>query len=245
MMYKLVMLFVVVGLVSCNQSSAPQQPEITPAQTETKTLAVNKVLAVQERTTVNSAEVKAKPKLTSQAVVAPKEDKKIESAKVTVTTTVEPVLEKTVVAQKKVVEQPKHVDAAPKKVIAPLVQGKQPLRSEPVVQPEPVMVFGDAVKGKKIAKKCMSCHTFKQGGKKKTGPNLFAVVGREKGSVAGFKYGSYLKNAGGVWTEQDLRAWLLDSKGVAKAEGKKSKMPSQKIKGTKADDLIAYLKSLK
>ena len=91
----------------------------------------------------------------------------------------------------------------------------------------------------------MSCHTFKQGGKKKTGPNLFAVVGREKGSVAGFKYGSYLKDTGGVWSETELRAWLLDSKGVAKAAGKKSKMPSQKIKGTKADDLMAYLKSLK
>jgi len=244
-MYKLVMLFVVVGLVSCNQNTAPQQPGTTPVQTETKTLSVNKALAAQERETANSAEVKLKPKLTSQAVVAPKEDKKVEPAKVTVKTTVEPVLEKMLVAQEKVIEQPKHVEITPKKVIAPLVQGKQPLRSEPVVQPEPVMVVGDAVMGKKIAKKCMSCHTFKQGGKKKTGPNLFAVVGREKGSVAGFKYGSYLKNAGGVWTEQDLRAWLLDSKGVAKAAGKKSKMPSQKIKGTKADDLIAYLKSLK
>ncbi len=238
MIYKLVMLFVVLGLVSCNQNTAPQQPETTPVQTETKAISVDNMVAVQEPESVSSAEVELKSKLMPQAAVAPTKDKKVESAKVSVVTTVEPALEK-------VVEQPKHVEVTPKKVVAPLVQGKQPLRSEPVEQSEPVIAVGDAVKGKKIAKKCMSCHTFKQGGKKKTGPNLFAVVGREKGSVAGFKYGSYLKNAGGVWTEQDLRVWLLDSKGVAKAAGKKSKMPSQKIKDTKADDLIAYLKSLK
>ena len=245
MMYKLVVSFVVVGLMSCNQSSAPQQPETASMQTETKAMSVDKVVAAQERETANSAEVKAKPKLTTQAVVAPKEDKKVEPARVAVITTVEPVLEKTAVAQEKVVEQPKHVKVTPKKVIAPLVQGKQPLRSEPMVQPEPVIVVGDVVKGKKIAKKCMSCHTFNQGGKKKVGPNLFGIVGKQRGTFPGFKYGSYLSGVGGVWDEVSLRAWIANSKGVAKAAGKKSKMPSQKIKGTKADDLIAYLKSLK
>ncbi|MDQ7057720.1 MAG: hypothetical protein Q9N62_04530 [Ghiorsea sp.] len=73
---------------------------------------------------------------------------------------------------------------------------------------------------------------------------MFAIVGRDKGSVAGFKYGTYLKNADGVWTEADLRAWLNDSKAVAKAAGGKTKMSSQRIKGKKADDLIAYLKTL-
>ncbi|NOR72682.1 MAG: cytochrome C, partial [Mariprofundaceae bacterium] len=36
-----------------------------------------------------------------------------------------------------------------------------------------------------------------------------------------------------------------NSKVVAKAGGGRSKMPAQKISGTKADNLIAYLKSLK
>lgn len=244
MMYKLVLLFVITGLMACNQSPAPQEAEPASLETDATVMPVDKVVAEQEHATANDAEVKPKSKLMPQVVGAQKEDKKIEHARVTTTTTVEPVAKKTVAAPQKGVEQTKQVET-PKKVIAPLVQGKQPLRSEPMVQPEPVMVVGDVLKGKKIAKKCMSCHTFKQGGKKKTGPNLFAVVGREKGSVAGFKYGSYLKGVGGVWNETELRAWLRDSKGVAKAAGKKSKMPSQKIKGTKADDLMAYLKSLK
>ncbi len=93
--------------------------------------------------------------------------------------------------------------------------------------------------------KCKSCHTFDQGGKKKSGPNLFGIMGKKAGTVEGYKYGSYLKGADFTWNEENMRAWLADSKAVAKAAGAKTKMGKQKIKGEKADKLIAFLNGLK
>jgi len=93
--------------------------------------------------------------------------------------------------------------------------------------------------------RCKACHTFEKGGKNKMGPNLFGVVGRKAGSVEGFRYGTYLQSADYTWDEAHLKAWINDSQAVAKAAGKRAKMPSQHVKGEKADEVISFLKGLK
>jgi cytochrome c len=108
---------------------------------------------------------------------------------------------------------------------------------------------GDAEKGKKVAKICLACHTFDDGGKNKIGPNLFGVVGRTIGTVEGFKYSKGYKalgEAGKVWDEETLRAYIPNAKKFLKAEGvaTKSKMTPQNVKGKKMDNLIAYLNTL-
>jgi len=94
--------------------------------------------------------------------------------------------------------------------------------------------------------KCKACHKL-DSAKKKVGPGLKGIAGAKQGSVAGFKYGSYLKaqhEAGAVWDDASLEAWLCSSKKVAKAAGGKSKMPNQKVCGAKAKAAVAELKAL-
>jgi len=93
--------------------------------------------------------------------------------------------------------------------------------------------------------KCKACHKFDTS--KKVGPGLKGVVGRVQGSMEGFKYGSYLKaqhEAGALWSEEALEAWVCKSKDVAKAAHGKTKMPSQKKCGDKAKEVVAALKAL-
>jgi len=93
--------------------------------------------------------------------------------------------------------------------------------------------------GEKVFKKCMACHTLEEGGKSKTGPNLFGVIGRPAGTFEGFKYSDAMKNSGIVWDEQKLADYLKDPKAY---------VPGNKMafKGVtdEADRLavIAYLK---
>ncbi len=66
--------------------------------------------------------------------------------------------------------------------------------------------------GEKVFKKCKACHSLEEGGKSKTGPNLFGVFGRAAGSFEGFKFSDAMKNSGIVWDEQKLGEYLTDPK---------------------------------
>ena len=103
----------------------------------------------------------------------------------------------------------------------------------------------DIKKGKKMfKKKCTACHTMEEGGKAKTGPNLFDIVGKKIAAAEGYKYSTAMKKfAAGdkVWDEATLDTYL--------------KKPAKLIKGTKMSfagikknkkraRLMAYLKTL-
>ncbi|MCB2100143.1 MAG: cytochrome c family protein [Rhodobacterales bacterium] len=98
----------------------------------------------------------------------------------------------------------------------------------------------DPDKGRQLFKKCKACHTIEHGGKNKVGPNLWNVVGRDKGTEEGFKYSDVLTELPGDWTFEDLNHFLTNPKAFASG----TKMAFAGLK--KASDraaIIAYLNS--
>ena len=99
---------------------------------------------------------------------------------------------------------------------------------------------GDEKKGAKVFKKCKACHTIKEGGKNKVGPNLYGIVGREAAQVKGYKYSKAMKASGVTWDEATLDKFLTKPKKMMK----KTKMAFSGLKKEKQRaDLIAYLKA--
>ena len=98
---------------------------------------------------------------------------------------------------------------------------------------------GDVTKGEKVFKKCKACH-YVDKEKNKTGPHLVNLLGREAGSIEGYKYSKAMKASGLVWDDATLTEYL--------------RAPKKYVKGTKMafaglrkdadiENVIAYLKS--
>jgi len=113
---------------------------------------------------------------------------------------------------------------------------------------------GDPEAGEKAFNRCKSCHTvasadetFVKGGK--TGPNLYGLIGRQAGTVEGFRYGDSLVAAGEaglVWDEANFLEYVKDPKkflvGYLDDSGARSKMSFKLRKG--GEDIYSYLASV-
>ena len=102
---------------------------------------------------------------------------------------------------------------------------------------------GNATNGAKLFKaKCATCHTANEGGPNKQGPNLFGVIGRTSGQVAGFKYTDANKKSGITWSNQTLFDYLQNPKKYIK--GTNMAFPGFKKEQDRAD-VVAYLATVR
>ncbi|MGL4635013.1 MAG: c-type cytochrome [Beijerinckiaceae bacterium] len=112
---------------------------------------------------------------------------------------------------------------------------------------EPIAVrlaAADKAKGENTFKQCATCHTPDKGGANKVGPNMWGVVERAKGQVAGFGYSAALKGVaakGEKWSFEALDKFLESPKGYLAG----TSMSYAGISNPKTRaDLIAYLNGL-
>jgi cytochrome c len=98
----------------------------------------------------------------------------------------------------------------------------------------------DAAAGKALFTQCAVCHSTD--GSNTVGPSLKGIAGRKTGTAEGFRYSRAMKNAGIVWDDKTLDAYLADPQKLIPG----NVMPFSGIADAKQRaDVIAYLQTLK
>lgn len=122
----------------------------------------------------------------------------------------------------------------------------------------PAIADGDIAAGEKAFKQCQTCHVVADaegkvlaGKNAKTGPNLYAVIGRKAGSYEGFKYGDDMVAAGEkglMWDEATFVEYVQDPSAFLKVylddKKAKGKMQFKVKKEEDAKALYAFISSL-
>jgi cytochrome c len=111
--------------------------------------------------------------------------------------------------------------------------------SEPI---EKLLQTASVEKGQATAKQCQASHTFEKGGPNRVGPNLWNIVGDERGKGKnGFNFSAAMKAKGGEWTYDELNKFLANPRGYIPGT-------AMSFAGISRDqqraDVIAYLRTL-
>jgi cytochrome c len=76
---------------------------------------------------------------------------------------------------------------------------------------EALLASASVEKGQATARQCQACHTFEKGGPNRVGPNLWGIVGDNRGEGrGGFNFSAAMKAKGGKWTFDELNKFLTD-----------------------------------
>ncbi len=98
---------------------------------------------------------------------------------------------------------------------------------------------GDPAAGERVFMQCRTCHAL-EAGVNKVGPSLNGIIGRESGTIPGFRYSPANRDSNIVWSEQVLFDYL---------ENPREYMPGTYMsfvglrQPQQRADVIAYIKS--
>lgn len=98
---------------------------------------------------------------------------------------------------------------------------------------------GDAAKGEKVFAKCKTCHEIATT-KNKVGPTLHGVIGRQAGSVEGFKYSEAMAGSGVTWDAVTIAEYVANPKEFV--PGNKMAFVGLK-KEDEIENLVAYIQA--
>lgn len=119
--------------------------------------------------------------------------------------------------------------------------GKEEAKKEPSQPIEVLLANASAERGQAAAKQCQACHTFEKGGPNRVGPNLYDIVGHERGEGRNFNFSQAMKSKGGTWTDDELNKFLANPRGYIPGT-------NMTFAGLSRDqqraDVIAYLHTL-
>jgi cytochrome c len=120
--------------------------------------------------------------------------------------------------------------------------GGETAKKEPEKPIAELLAHASVEKGQAVAKQCGACHTFEKGGPNRVGPNLYDIVGHERGTGRnGFNFSQAMKSKGGKWTYDELNKFLANPR---------SYIPGTNMtfaglsRDSQRADVIAYLRSL-
>ncbi len=113
------------------------------------------------------------------------------------------------------------------------------VKEEVVIKIGQLMAAASAERGKNVAKKCLACHTFDEGGANKVGPNLWGVLGNQMAQNADFAYSNAMASMNVGWDYDNLYAFLNNPKKFMKG----TKMAFVGLRKPKdIADMIAYMR---